>query len=69
MIQENFVLIVANIFIKRRMEGISMEGCPICEKRGVVTCVEASEWRGLSRERLVQIIEDIIKTKNEGKKL
>ncbi len=46
-----------------------MEGCPVCEKRGVVTCVEASEWRELSRERLIQIIADIIKTKNEGKKL
>lgn len=69
MIQKIFVLFVANIFIKRRMEGIGMEGCPVCEKRGVVTCVEASEWRKLSRERLVQIIEDIIKTKNEGNKL
>ncbi len=47
----------------------SMENCKACEMYGVITCVETSEWKNLSRERLHEIILDIIKTKNDGGKL
>jgi len=57
------------MFINTGREKRNMEKCQACEKYGVITCVETSEWKKLSRERLLEIIEDIIKTKNKGNKL
>lgn len=47
-----------------------MKYCVVCENEGVITCVEHSDpLNKFTKKQLIEIIEDIIQTKKDGRKL
>ena len=46
-----------------------MKGCLVCEKEGVIRCLKGCKLEDFTKKQLIEIIEDIIETKNKGGKL